>query len=154
MATQLKELEAFGEWLDVIERLKEVPEQAWNESIDPGKWSYKDVVSHIMRWDKYFYEEAIARIAADEPLTVQHLNYDDFNREAAEVGRSLSIAELAEQAIYYRKVIVDTIQKLPEEKLEKEYVDGDGHIFHIPTYLNDFNWHDQHHLKDINQLFV
>lgn len=154
MATQLKELEAFGEWLDVIERLKEVPEQAWNESIDPGKWSYKDVVGHIMRWDKYFYEEAIARIAADEPLTVQHLNYDDFNREAAEVGRSLSIAELAEQAIYYRKVIVDTIQKLPEEKLEKEHVDGDGHIFHIPTYLNDFIWHDQHHLKDINQLFV
>ncbi|MFD0589509.1 hypothetical protein ACFQZE_16090 [Paenibacillus sp. GCM10027627] len=40
---------------------------------------HKDIICHMMKWDNYFYEEAIAKITQGEPLTVKHLNFDEFN---------------------------------------------------------------------------
>jgi hypothetical protein len=142
-------LQEFEEWISFIGSLKAVNQEVWNSSIEQGKWTVKDIVCHIMLWDKYFYEEAIEKIAADKPLTVKHLNYDEFNRNAILYATTIPSDELFEQAVSYRKKIIDTIGSLPEVSIERNYVDGDGHVFCVPQYLRDFIWHDRHHMNPL-----
>ncbi len=147
MPIQLQErLEAFKEWTVFVSTLRQLNEAAWNANIAPGKWTIKDIVCHMMLWDKYFYEEAIHKIASGRQVTLKHLNFDEFNGKAVIYGRTIHTDELIEKAILYRSKIIDDIYSLSGEALERNYVDGDGNVFHIPTYLNDFIWHDQHHV--------
>jgi len=142
-------IKSFVEWIAFVGTLKQLDESTWNSSMEPGKWTIKDIVSHMMLWDKYFYEEAILKIATKQELTLKHLNYDEFNREAVVYSKTITTDALVEEAISYRKKIIETIEALPEEAVEQNYTDGDGNVFHIPQYLKDFIWHDRHHMKPL-----
>ncbi|WP_334076650.1 DinB family protein [Paenibacillus sanfengchensis] len=150
MSVEMKDLiKSFEEWITFVGTLKDLDGGTWASSLEPGKWAIKDIISHMMLWDKYFYEEAINKIATNTELTLKHLNYDDFNREAMVYSKTITTDELMEKAIYYRKKIIETIEALPEEAVEQNYTDGDGNVFHIPQYLRDFIWHDQHHMNPL-----
>lgn len=144
-------MNSFEEWISFSSALQELNEDVWGSSIEPGKWSIRDIVSHIMLWDKYYYEEAIEKIVNEKPITLKHLNYDEFNIKAITFGRTVTTDELIEKARYYRKKIIADIRTLSEEAIEQIYTDGDGHIFYIPQYLKDFIWHDQHHMKPLKE---
>ncbi|WP_141680469.1 GNAT family N-acetyltransferase [Bacillus sp. FJAT-26390] len=145
-------LHAFGEWITFVTDLAKYEERIWNQSVAPGKWTVREVVAHILRWDDYFYKDAIARAAEGVPLTVKHLDYDQFNEGAKAYGKATSIAELTEQAVQSRKQIIDAIAELTNEQYEASYVDADGHPFQMSHYMNDFIWHDQHHIQPIKRL--
>jgi len=152
MSIELKELiKSFEEWIAFSSTLQELDEETWNSSLEPGKWTIKDIICHIMLWDKYFYEEAIEKIASGEKITLKHLNFDDFNSRAIIYGRTIETDELIEKAIYYRKKIIDDIGTLSEEAIEQNYIDGDGNVFNVPQYLKDFIWHDQHHMNPLKE---
>lgn len=53
-------LDKFSEWNRFV---RQIEKMEWQMPIDEGKWTIHDIVSHIMLWDKYFYEEAIYPIA-------------------------------------------------------------------------------------------
>ncbi|WP_169082008.1 GNAT family N-acetyltransferase [Paenibacillus sp. PL91] len=145
-------LQAFSEWITFVTDLAKFSERIWNQSVAAGKWSVREVVAHIWRWDDYFYEEAIAKAAEGMPLTVKHLDYDQFNENAKAYGKTTSIAELTHQAVQSRKRIIDTIGKLSNEQYDASYIDADGHPFQMSQYMNDFIWHDQHHIQPIKRL--
>ncbi|MCR8656656.1 DinB family protein [Paenibacillus endoradicis] len=152
MSNEIKELiTLFEELITFSNRLKGMSNETWNSSIEKGKWTIKDIICHIMLWDKYFYEEAINKIASDEKITVKHLNYDEFNSNAMEYARGITTDKLIEQLVYYRKSILNEISAISEEVVAQNYIDGDGSIFNIPQYLKDFIWHDQHHLKPLKE---
>ncbi len=88
-----------------------------------------------MRWDQYFYESAILKIAAGDRLTLQHLNYDEFNQEAMKYAVSVPAEELVKKAIDVRMNIIGTIRDMPEDKKVETYTDADGKEFFIPQYL-------------------
>ncbi len=144
-------LELFGEWFDFLESIKGLNQETWNSSIEQGKWTIKDIICHIMLWDKYFYEEAINKIVGGEKLTLKHLNYDGFNSKAITYARTITTDELIEEAIYYRERIINGIRTLSKEVVDQEYIDGDGNVFYIPQYLKDFIWHDQHHVHPLKE---
>ncbi|ALS28671.1 DinB superfamily metal-dependent hydrolase [Paenibacillus sp. 32O-W] len=146
-------LDAFEEWITFAEYLQSFPEQVWNSSIEEGKWTVRDIVSHMMMWDQYFYEEAIEKIAAgSENVTVRHLNDDDFNSNAARFGRTMTTGELVGKTIDYRRKIIEAIKGMPEETLTREYPDGDGNLFQVVRYVKDFVWHDRHHMNPLKLL--
>ncbi|AWB44757.1 DinB family protein [Paenibacillus sp. CAA11] len=144
-------LTTFEQWALFCEDLKGLNEAQWASSLEPGKWSIKDIVAHMMRWDKYFYDTAIAKIAAGEGLTLQHLKYDDFNKEAVDYAANVSTDELIQQAIDIRMKIIHEISVMPEEVIARKYTDADGNEFNIPQYLQDFIWHDRHHMVPLQQ---
>ncbi|WP_025690878.1 DinB family protein [Paenibacillus zanthoxyli] len=144
-------LTTFEQWALFFEELKGLNEAQWASSLETGKWSIKDIVSHMMRWDQYFYDTAIAKIAAGEALTLQHLKYDDFNKEAVDYAAAVSTEELIQQAIDIRMKIIHEISSMPEEVIAQKYTDADGNEFYIPQYLQDFIWHDRHHMVPLQQ---
>lgn len=153
MAIEKEELLGqFGDWIRFVQELGQMDEYIWNQSIADGKWSVREVVAHIQRWDDYFFEEAIAKAAASEPLTVRHLDYDLFNEKAKHRGKSATIGQLTEEAVASRSRIIRTIENASESVYARVYEDGDGHPFAFGQYLKDFLWHDRHHMDQIKRL--
>jgi hypothetical protein len=148
MSSKSSLLEQFQQWIAFVQRLEHV-EENWNVQLGEGKWSVTEVVSHIMLWDRYFLEEAIEPIHKQVPLTVKHLDYDIFNENAKRVGQITSPKQLSEQAVSYRKKIMDRIQSMPEDDYVRTYLDADGHPFQLEQYLKDFIWHDDHHMDQM-----
>jgi len=148
-----KMLQQFEEWIVFCESLVSVDEETWNSSLAPGKWSIKSIVSHMMLWDRYFYEEAIHKIALGEPLTLVNKAFEPFNRAAAEYAKTVAADELLQYAISYRKKIIQDLRTLSEERANQTYIDGDGNPFEITEYLKDFIGHDQHHMNQMKQFF-
>jgi hypothetical protein len=152
MPNELNELLiTFEQWIAFTESLRNMKEEVWGLSIEEGKWSVKDIIIHIALWDKYFYEEAIKKVATHQPLTVIHLDYDEFNSKSMSYGRSITTDQLIEEAIEYRSNIIADIRTMSDEVIARDYLDGDGHIFNVTQYVKDFIWHDQHHVGPLKE---
>ena len=140
----------FHEWIPFAESLKSLDDRAWSTPIAPGKWSVRDIVSHIVRWDEYFLEEALRPIVNGVPLTVRQLDFDAFNKEAAEWGRTVDQRQLLQEAVQVRTQVLKTLQRIPESDYAREYP-AEDHAFVIQNYIEDFIWHDQHHMAQIKE---
>lgn len=147
-------IEAFARFGDFLQGLGACSDSLWNTPVTEGKWAVRDVVSHLLRWDQYFLEEAIDKIARGEKVTARHLNFDDFNREAVAYGRTMPQEELIRQAVHSRRRIAELIAALPEEELYSEHEDGDGAVFTVWGYLNGFVPHDLQHRLQIERVIA
>jgi hypothetical protein len=132
--------------------LQQQNHEIWNMNVEEGKWTIREIVSHIMLWDKYFLEEAFEKIFNKSDLTVQHLNFDEFNSKAKIYVKTISITELSEKAIFYREQIIKQIITFRDDEYMKTYTDGDGKPFYVTQYLKDFIWHDQHHINQMKNM--
>ncbi|MNO72271.1 DinB superfamily protein [compost metagenome] len=139
-------LNQFKEWNEFV---LEIIDLDWNTPIDEGKWTIHDVVSHIMLWDKYFYETTIEPIARDKTITLELIDFDFFNKNAVTYGMTKTKDELKESTVKYRNLILDCISSLDEVKYSQEFVDG---RFSLESYLKDFISHDRHHMMQIEEL--
>jgi len=144
-------LARYEEWNDFLIRIRD---EDWNVPLGEGKWSIHDVVSHILFWDRYFRETAVERIAKGLDPTWNELDFDRFNREAAEKGRRLSKEELIEQTRKCRKAILDTIRSMDEVRRSGTYTDADGEAFDLEAYLKEFVDHDRHHMRQIEEVLL
>jgi hypothetical protein len=147
-------IESFREWISFSRSLQELPEKSWDSSMEADKWTIKDVVCHMMLWDKYFYEEAVNKIATAQPISLKHVNYDEFNDRAIIYAKTITTEELIEKTIDYREKIIADIEALSEDAVNRNYIDGDGNLFYIPQYMKDFIGHDQHHMKPLKTFLV
>jgi hypothetical protein len=141
----------FKSFIDFVESLKAIDEVYWNKPLSEGKWSMKDVICHIMLWDKYFYEGAIEKIKHGEPVKVKHLNFNEFNANAREYAKNQTRDDIIDQFIMYREKIIADIIDLSEDEYIKEYKDGDKKKFTIRSYLRGFISHDKGHGKQIEK---
>jgi len=152
MSGETKELlNTFEEWIKFARSLRELSADIWKSSIEPGKWTIKDIVCHIMLWDKYFYDEAIHKIATGKPVTLKHIDFDEFNQEAVVYAATISVEELLEKTAYHRECIISDIRSMAEELINQNFIDGDGNNFNVTQYLKDFIWHDQHHMNPLKE---
>lgn len=149
-----KELIAeFTEFTPFVQSLKELDEEKWNSPIAEGKWTVRDVIAHMMLWDKYFLEEAIQKITNHQPLTAKHLDFDEFNRKAVDYAKEQGQQEIIDAAIQYRNELLRQLDSISEEDFAKEHKDGDGNPFSAYYYLIGFIPHDQHHMEQLGAYF-
>jgi uncharacterized damage-inducible protein DinB len=142
-------VEEFKSFIQYVEGLRLIKEENLNQPISDGKWTLKDIISHIMLWDKYFYEEAIHKVKLEESVTARHLDFNEFNAKAIEYAKTKSVDDIIQTCIEYRSKIIEDISGLPEEEYLREYKDGDKKKFSIRGYLRAFISHDKHHKKQI-----
>lgn len=153
MAAKTKEqmIIEFEAYIPFVQSLSEVSEQHFNEPIAPGKWSLKDIICHLMLWDKYFYEGAVKNIVMKEPVTTKHLNFNEFNANAIEYAKLVSKHTLIEQFVQVRAKIIEAASSFTDEEFDQEHKDGDRKKFSVRKYLRSFISHDKHHKKQITQ---
>ena len=139
-------IDRFEEWNHFVNQIKEAN---WDLALGEGKWTIHDVVSHIMFWDLYFFKEAVQRIVNGQTLTLKHIDFDLFNKDAMKKGKNLSKEELVSRTIAIRDQLLEYIRSMNEEQWTAQYVDADGNPFEVRQYLKDFIWHDEHHMNQL-----
>ncbi|WP_028545320.1 DinB family protein [Paenibacillus taiwanensis] len=153
MSNKQQLLSQFKIWLPFLQQLLEV-EEIWSQPIAANKWTVKEVVSHIMLWDQFFYEEAIRKLADHDPLSFQHVDFDSFNEHAKLYGHANTISRIVSESVVYRTAIVDCIDSMSIQQCEQDYPMRDGNQFNVLQYLHDFIRHDQHHMSQIEALMA
>ncbi|WP_340022330.1 DinB family protein [Paenibacillus sp. FSL K6-1096] len=149
--TNMQLIQEYEALIPYIESLAKLEPGVWVTPLEPGKWSLKDLLCHLMLWDKYFYEAAFVSIREGRPLTSQHLNFNEFNANAVRYAETVSVQEAISQFILYRRKITSYAASLSDEALEQTYKDGDGKAFSIRKHLRGFLPHDKHHKKQIER---
>lgn len=147
-------IEQFRSLILFAESLRTIDDATWTAPIGEGKWAARDVIAHMMRWDRYFFEEAIAKLTNGEAVTVRHLNYDEFNRKAMEYAKTISRAQLIDETVRWRGELIGHLSRLSEEEFVRGHTDGDGHPFSAFAYVQDFIPHDAHHIDQLNRFFA
>lgn len=145
-------LNAYQSLIPVVHSFRLMNADRLNRPLQPGKWSASGVIGHIMLWDRHFRMGAFQPITNEEPLTLQHIDYDQFNADAALYATTLSQEQLIDACIAERQQLIDLIGSLSERQLEAVYADGDGNSFTVMGFLEDFVAHDLHHLEQIERL--
>ncbi len=145
---------SFHEWHDWFHKWSIEKNTLWDTPVAVGKWTVRELVSHMMRWDRYFWEGAISLIISGEEkqLQIQHLDFDIFNEAAREHAHTISIEELVQETLQYREQIIRALHELPAEDWTKEYKGLDGGPFTVQSYVEDFIWHDRHHMKQLEDM--
>ncbi|HET7628223.1 MAG TPA: DinB family protein [Bacillales bacterium] len=142
-----KELLAeFAKWKDDVVRYAELD---WSKPVAPGKWTIHGLVSHMLKWDEFFLENAIEPITKEEPLDLGHADFDTFNREAVAYGEKLSKEELLEKTLHVRDKLIEEIEKQEASQFAKVYEDLEGRKISVERYLEDMIEHDRHHAAQI-----
>ncbi|MFC5447215.1 DinB family protein [Paenibacillus aestuarii] len=139
-------------YLDFVQSLETIAEGAWTSPLAEGKWRVCDVISHMMLWDRRFMEMTIEPIALGTPLTYKSTDFHAFNRSAAVYASQVSKDQLLGEALRVREQILAYLRDIPEAKYAESFLDGDGHPFTLPAYVEDFAEHDHHHSEQIRQL--
>ncbi|REE94400.1 putative damage-inducible protein DinB [Paenibacillus taihuensis] len=144
---------AFESYIPFAASLRQLSDDEWVTPLAPGKWSTREIMAHMMLWDRHFMNEAIAPIAEGKPLTYKQSDFNLFNGNAAAYSKTISREELINGCIAVREELVTLLKSLNDAQKEEEYRDGNGNPFTILFYLEDFVEHDAHHRGQIVQFF-
>ncbi|GAA0471471.1 DinB family protein [Alkalibacillus silvisoli] len=143
-----KVFKQFEETMDIIQKLKEVPESQLTEAISEGKWSIREIVGHLYYWDKYNLEEMVPLMANGAKLP-QFPNHDEHNEEAASYIKDHSVESVIKNFIETRKELIEAISKVGKDT---RFTIGQGkRKFSDESFIKIFVKHDIHHLQQINK---
>ncbi len=145
----------FEQWIEDVRELESKGETFWDRPLGKGKWTVREMVSHIVEWDRYSHENGIAKLLAGEATTLvpeENETFDSFNARAAAAGRARSAAELTADAIAWRKKLSEGFRSLSDEDFSRTYRYPNGEKFQPAGYMRDFTRHDRHHLAQVQAL--
>ncbi|AIQ46132.1 hypothetical protein R70723_09720 [Paenibacillus sp. FSL R7-0273] len=149
--TNAQRVSEFESFITYIKSLESLDKAVWESPVGDGKWSLKELVCHLMRWDQYFYGEAFAKVKEGQPVTAKHLNFNEFNARAIQYAQTVTVQEAIQQFVHYRSLIVAEMTGISEEDFLRTHKDGDGKTFSYRGHLRGFLPHDKHHKKQIEQ---
>ncbi|WP_078543766.1 DinB family protein [Litchfieldia alkalitelluris] len=150
MNTILNEYVKFTEKLSLLMNIEEVDA---NKSINEGKWSPKEVIAHIYRWDIFLMEKGIPEIIKDYKINFP--SHDQYNAESVVFSKTVDFKTLLKMTAELR---IKFVQMLSELNLDKQIrVNGFTHDPHtnqeytLKYLITGFVEHDQHHFKPLEK---
>jgi len=134
-------------WIDYLNSMEEKDHDSFFQPYKEGKWSKAAIISHMMFWDRFFYEERLPHmLKGDNLVAITAEQVEEMNKKAEEYAHSgISLQEIIEEALKYRKMIIDELQ---DKDLSKTFTIKERKIS-LQEYVDGELEHDQHHLKQL-----
>ncbi|GIP15658.1 hypothetical protein J40TS1_13000 [Paenibacillus montaniterrae] len=138
---------SYQETTKEIAMLKNVEEQKMLDSVKEGKWSIREIIGHLLYWDKFILEQHIPFMTQGAALTA-FPDHDSHNKEAIQyISRFENIASLFDEFIHTRNQLFNAIESIDRDV---RFTIGSGkRPFSIESYMTIFSKHDIHHLAQI-----
>ncbi|RSK27718.1 hypothetical protein EJF36_13000 [Bacillus sp. HMF5848] len=136
-----------------IEDLLKVDSTICERPIKTDKWSVKEIIAHIYRWDVFLLEEAIRTVTKERFINFP--NHNEYNAASTTYAANTSVKEVMEDCITMRKTLANRLEALEELLQEPITVNGSTHCprtneqYTLLYIIKEFIEHDQSHLRQI-----
>ncbi|WP_088040886.1 DinB family protein [Bacillus sp. EAC] len=128
-------------------------EGSMNMPISEGKFTVKEIVAHLCRWDEYLIKEGIPSLLENAKIDFPNIN--EYNQESAKLVKDTHFKEVIEKAINLRNNLVELF--IQNEQFSSKVISINGQTKNPQTnepftfyyLIEDFNEHDQHHVKQV-----
>ncbi|WP_284643918.1 DinB family protein [Paenibacillus silviterrae] len=139
----IQQLYDFIPW---AKRLKETAAGQWRDPIAAGKWSPREILTHIMNWDRNLLEEMLPHVASDAKLSF--IDIEQHNQRAAVLAQDYStLDKLIDDVTHARKQLTDALA-VQYDEITHFTVDGQPYTYE--SFILIFTEHDEHHRNQIN----
>ena len=135
--------------LAVAEIVKHVDEQRLNQQPEPGKWSIKDNIAHLVIYQPVFIGRVHQMLKGDTPAFNAYRadNEPDFLE-----AREWSLPDLLSKLNGNRRQILELITNLPDDQLSLKGTHTKFGTMMITEWTEFFLLHEAHHLFTIFRL--
>ncbi len=142
-------LKQFGDTIGEFLELKKYPEAVLVEPISEGKWSIREIVGHLLYWDKFNLETMVPLLAEGVKLPA-FPNHDLHNEQAVSyLSRYENVEEIIDDFVKTRKMLVKELTEI-SKGLTFE-IENEPYNFSPEKFVEIFLEHDAHHLKQIRE---
>lgn len=139
----------FWEIIHEIQRLQRMDEKLLAIPIGRGKWSVREIVGHILYWDKFNLEIMVPRMGTGSILPA-FPDHDLHNEEAmGYINRYGTIGEMFSAAIHMRRKLIRSLEQMDANT--KFSIGNELGIFSLDRFVDIFVEHDSHHCRQIEQ---
>jgi hypothetical protein len=148
MKQKAKIIHHHQEMLDWVGSLNDMPETLWHTSIEKGKWSPAEIISHFVPWDAFILEKRIPYFNTDMELPQGPENAEVFNSDSARLGRNTEKGATIQRFNNTRIKLMNAIRDIEDDLWQNSIKIGSSELF-IIDYFNGLAEHDLHHKKQI-----
>jgi len=129
--------------LAVAEIVKHIDEQRLNQQPEPGKWSIKDNIAHLVIYQPVFIGRVHQMLKGNTPVFSAYRadNEPDFIE-----ARGWSLPDLLSKLNGNRRQILELITNLPDDQLLLKGTHPKYGTLTIPEWTEFFLLHEAHHL--------
>lgn len=135
--------------LAVAEILKHIDEQHLNQQPEPGKWSIKDNIAHLVSYQPVFIGRVHQMLKGDIPTFSAYRADDEADFIEA---RGSSLNDMLSKLNGNRRQILELITNLPDDQLSLKGTHPKYGTLTIPEWTEFFLLHEAHHLFTIFRL--
>ena len=132
----------------MIEHLDEIDK---NRKIYP-LWTVREIIAHLSGWDDATIAFIRSLVAGTVPATPAARGIDVYNAETVATREGLSYDKIYREYIETRKVLLELIRTMPEEKVTQKFTlpwGGDGTLVDM---VDIFEPHEEEHAEDVRKI--
>ncbi|WP_217562657.1 DinB family protein [Paenibacillus sp. GbtcB18] len=138
-------LNQFRDFLPWVEELRGIDDELWLKPIASGKWAIREILTHIMSWDKNSLEVMVPNMV--EGASLFFVDIQKHNDDAAIFAQSYtSLNSLLDDLVKARLQLLELLEEKYNEST-KFKIDNDEFTFH--KFVHIFIHHDEHHKAQI-----
>jgi uncharacterized damage-inducible protein DinB len=153
-----KVLLSLGSYLDFLETLRKVENGVDEIPLKEGKWSVKQIISHMYRWDLYLIEMILP--AAIKDKAVHFPSHDNYNAQSEVYAKTVTFQDLINQSAAVRKKLIEELDRSQLMMDESITVNGLTHCpntgtpYSLNYLMSEFIDHDRHHIQQIQRFLT
>lgn len=138
-------LNQFADFLHWVGDLKLTAKDYWLKPLSSGKWSLREILTHMMYWDRNSLEMMVPNMS--EGAKLSFVDIEKYNQEAAVFAQSYnSLDSLIDDLVNTRKQLLNLLEETYNDAIKFTI---DNHNFTYKKFVNIFIHHDEHHKKQI-----
>ncbi|HEX8162397.1 MAG TPA: DinB family protein [Pyrinomonadaceae bacterium] len=147
-----------GDIVETLERqsaetlalLRGVPEERADSAYEPGKWSVKELVGHVVDTERVFSHRAL-RFGRGDRTPLPGFEQDDYVRGANFGARSL--ADIAEEFARVRAATVALLRSFDEEAWARRGTANDNEVS-VRALAHILAGHELHHMGILRERYL
>lgn len=125
--------------------LEEISEADFSIKAYPSKWSKKEILGHLIDSATNNHQRFIRIQYENGPI----IFYDQNKWNELSNYQNLSISNLIQFWKYYNQHLVEIINLISDNELQRQGAGSDGQTLPLHFYITDYVSHLEHHLKQL-----